>query len=711
MPALRSPRRPRVPSTPALLAFVALLASSAAAHAAAAPVLSFSGIERLDGRPGAEAATSVRWRQALDELRRARGGPATWPDPRAAGFAAGARPGEIRLGLVDLGYALDPAAPKGTTVLAPGNGPQRVFAFAPLDPRTYRGAGLRVRLDPDYLVTDWRGAPPRLELDAGEGLGFRPIAPGAAVPVAYATPGDRLLRLRVTEADGTRREAAATLAVGALGTPTPDDTLYATGAPWQGVSATGLGYVYLAPGHAAPVNPVLVPEGFDLDNSLAWDGLYALLNRENLLEDLRADGFDLVVLDFSDATDAIQRNAFVLVDLIEQVRATLPPGGTMAMVGPSMGGLVGRYALAWMESQALPHDVRTFISFDAPQRGADIPLGVQYWFEFFADQAPEVAALRNVLNSPASRQMLVYHYTVPASSGGAPDPQKIALDAELATLGYPQLCRIVAASNGSGMGLSQGFEPGDQLVQWDYTLPLLATIHGNVWAVPNGTPTQIFQGRLYSLIPPNNLTLNVTVSGTAPYDGAPGGSRNSMQQMDDSPAPYGDIIALHGSHCFIPTVSALDFDTADLFHDVLGDPDPLASTPFAAIYVPDSNQVHIDITPENAAWLRGEIANGLVGVPPAQLAAGVALAASPNPFGTTARIRYTLPVAGEARVEVYGIDGRRVATLASGVHSAGSHAAAWDGRDGAGARAPAGIYFVRLAAPGASRTVRIARVP
>jgi hypothetical protein len=36
----------------------------------------------------------------------------------------------------------------------------------------------------------------------------------------------------------------------------------------------------------------------------------------------------------------------------------------MAIVGASMGGLVGRYALAWMESQALPHDVRTFISFD-----------------------------------------------------------------------------------------------------------------------------------------------------------------------------------------------------------------------------------------------------------------------------------------------------------------------------------------------------------
>jgi hypothetical protein len=61
----------------------------------------------------------------------------------------------------------------------------------------------------------------------------------------------------------------------------------------------------------------VVVEGFDLDNSMNWDELYALLNQQNLLEDLRADGYDAVVLNFSDATDYLQRNAFVLVDLLQ----------------------------------------------------------------------------------------------------------------------------------------------------------------------------------------------------------------------------------------------------------------------------------------------------------------------------------------------------------------------------------------------------------
>ena len=670
-------------------------------------VPSLAGIERLDGRPGAEAAGPVRWRQVLDELRRTRGAPAGWVDPRAAGFAAGVRPGAIRLGLIDLAYTARDAG--AWTVLEPGASPRRVFAFAPLEPRTFRGGDLEIGLERDYLIEDWRGAPPRLELDAGEGLGFRPIAPGVTVRVHYAAPGVKTLRARADYPDGERREASATLVVGALGTPVPDDTLFATGAPYLGGSATGLGYVYLAPGHAAPVNPVVVVEGFDLDNSLSWDGLYDQLNRENLVESLRADGYDLIVLDFTDATDYVQRNAFVLVDLLGQVRAGLAPGRTMAVVGASMGGLVGRYALAWMESQALPHDVRTFVSFDAPHRGGNIPLGIQYWFEFFAPESPDAAALRDVLNSPAARQMLVYHFTVPATATGAPDPLKIALDAELATLGYPTLARNVAAANGSGAGLSQGFAPAAQIVDWNYDIGI-AVVRGNVWAVPAGGSAQIFDGRQFVLFS-TNRTLAVTVSGTAPYDGAPGGSRNSMQQMDSTAAPVGDIVALHGSHCFIPTVSALDFATADLFHDVLAEPDPLASMPFEAFYVPDTNEAHTEITAANAAWFRAEIAAGVVAVDPASLAAGVTLAAGPNPFGGEVRMRFTLPQAGPVRLEVFGVDGRRVATLADGVRAAGTHAAAWNGRDPAGRGAGAGVYFVRLAAPGATRFARIVHVP
>ena len=68
-----------------------------------------------------------------------------------------------------------------------------------------------------------------------------------------------------------------------------------------------------------------------------------------------------------------------------------------------MGGLCSRYALAYMESHGIPHRVRTWISFDAPQAGADIPLGLQYWIRFFAGQSADAAAFLQVLGRPAAR--------------------------------------------------------------------------------------------------------------------------------------------------------------------------------------------------------------------------------------------------------------------------------------------------------------------
>jgi hypothetical protein len=671
-------------------------------------VLAFSGIESFDGSPAAARATPAQFRAVLDELRRAHGAPAAWPDPRARGFVPRQRPGEIVLGLVDLAYGIESAS--GAPRLGPAGErmrARRAFAFAPLAARTWRGAALALTLDPAFVVTDW-GRAPELALDCDDGLGFRPLSPGATLTVSYATTGFRTLRLRATDADGRHRYASAVLEVGGLVTPSPDDTLEVQGAAYAGGSATASAYVYLAPGHATIENPVVVAEGFDLDNSLGWDELYAMLSAENLVEDLRAAGFDLVVLDFTDATDYVQRNAFALVDLIGQLQTLKPPGRSMALIGASMGGLVGRYALAWMESQAMPHDVRTFISFDAPQRGANIPLGIQYWFEFFADQSAPVAALRDVLNAPAARQMLVYHATIPAGVTGVPDPLRGALEAELATLGYPSDCRNVAVANGSGTALSQGFAAAAPIVQWNYDIGLVV-IRGNVRAVPDGGSAQIFDGRLFALFT-FNRTQSVTVSGTLPYDGAPGGSRNSMQQMDETPAPYGDIVALHASHCFIPTVSAIDLAGAGLFHDLSADAGLPAGTPFDAIYVPDSNQVHTAITAENAVWFRDEIGAGVTTLDPVRGAAGIALAALPNPSAATVGLSFRLPAAAHARLTVFGADGRRVVTLANGAFPAGTHRIPWDGLAAGGRRVPPGVYFARLDTGGAARTVRFVRL-
>lgn len=65
----------------------------------------------------------------------------------------------------------------------------------------------------------------------------------------------------------------------------------------------------------------------------------------------------------------------------------------------------------------------------------------------------------------------------------------------------------------------------------------------------------------------------------------------------------------------------------------------------------------------------------------------------PNPFNPATRITYVLEGAGQVRLEVFDITGRRVAVLADGVEAAGEHVVTWNA-----ARAATGMYLCRLTA-------------
>jgi hypothetical protein len=576
---------------------------------------------------------------------------------------------------------------------------RRAFAAAPLRETTYRGESVAFRLDRENYLSSDLNLPRRVMVDFDDGRGFVNVTFGREQTVRYSEPGRKEVRLQITSAGGEVRNTAFPFDVLALGTPTPDDTLQVTASiPYQSAFGTGDAYVYLSDANPTLTNPVVVIEGFDLDNSMNWDELYALLNREALIENLRSLGFDAVVLNFTDAVTYIQRNAFVAVELLQQVQAAIGPAQDIAVVGASMGGLVGRYALAYMETHAIPHAVRSLISFDSPQTGADVPLGIQYWLWFFADDSAEAAALLAALDTPGARQMLVYHHTDPPGGTGQSDPLRAQLLADFATVGdYPSGVRKVAISNGSGARAGQGFNPGEQIIRWEYASPFV-DITGNVWAVPDGSSTTIFHGLIDIIFVPPDERI-VAVAGTRPFDNAPGGWRSSMAQMDATPAPYGDIVALHPNHCFIPAISSLALDTEELFYDIAGDPDLLAHTPFDAVYFPQGNQEHVAIGAENAAWFLAEIVPGAAGVttpsPLVPLAARIH-PASPNPIGPSSSIRFAVPHAGPVRLSVYGVSGRRVAVLVEGHFEAGEWETSWNGRDDAGARLGSGVYFLNL---------------
>jgi len=78
----------------------------------------------------------------------------------------------------------------------------------------------------------------------------------------------------------------------------------------------------------------------------------------------------------------------------------------------------------------------------------------------------------------------------------------------------------------------------------------------------------------------------------------------------------------------------------------------------------------------------------------------------PSPGRGTFRIAFSLPRETNARLSVVDLQGREVAVLADRVIPAGHHEQSWNGRAGSGS-APAGIYFVRMAAGGRSWVRRL----
>jgi hypothetical protein len=90
------------------------------------------------------------------------------------------------------------------------------------------------------------------------------------------------------------------------------------------------------------------------------------------------------------------------------------------------------------------------------------------------------------------------------------------------------------------------------------------------------------------------------------------------------------------------------------------------------------------------------------GVP--ETGAGAIAGVTPNPFRGSTRIRLDLPRRASVDLAIYGVDGRRVATLLRGALDGGAHEVPWLGRDARGRAVPSGVYWARLTLDGERRT-------
>ena len=100
-----------------------------------------------------------------------------------------------------------------------------------------------------------------------------------------------------------------------------------------------------------------------------------------------------------------------------------------------------------------------------------------------------------------------------------------------------------------------------------------------------------------------------------------------------------------------------------------------------------------------------------VSVGPAAGVARLAFAAPrPNPASGRMLLALELPAAGDVRVEVLDLLGRRVRALHDGRAAAGTLALQWNGADDRGAALPAGLYFARATMASRTAVTRLMRL-
>lgn len=452
--------------------------------------------------------------------------------------------------------------------------------------------------------------------------------------------------------------------------------------------------------------PIIIVDGFDPEderhitstfkNGKWYPGIWDLLEyggNKHLGDDLRLKGYDVIVLNFPQyatmetgamrdgGADYIERNALVLVKLIQKVNDELQQNGStekIVVVGPSMGGQIARYALAYMEKQQslgvanMHHNTRLYVSFDSPHKGANIPISAQqalYHLGYFANQADAKTSYDVQLRSAAARQMLIeqmdglnrtasFHntYYTALNSGGLANSQ-----------GWPLNLRKVALVNGNTAGIKTN-GMADRVFHVDantlagtikaidmnlYNMPdynnSLETYNGYLkspsWgfgmynqlvnitglsANMTGTSQDIFSGFMiaYGLHTYKGKfnTLNTNANGS--MDVVPGGTYNTIKILKDKLADQlqGQTTAstvhwadLKFSHCFIPTVSSLAMKNANFnWSDPLNNRNLVCTQeiPFDNYYAPAENEEHVHLTEASAKWITQEIEKGQAGCAP-----------------------------------------------------------------------------------------------
>lgn len=385
---------------------------------------------------------------------------------------------------------------------------QQVFAVAsPI--LIYKSLALQVTLPASLWYTNQSTAIQSIAIDFGDGLGYQTMALGQILTVNYATSGtfEWKYKLSLTNAQILYSHSKLKIDIPVpLIPPTGGATnakIYSTQTvascadvavvpfigtrQYLGVANTATLQIKYAQNDCIIRKPLIVVEGFDsgllgIENPFGEvnyiDFLYSTFASYDLY--YQSSTYDIIYVNYNKGRDDLKRNAYLVEDIIKWVNTQKANAGSTTpnvIIGQSMGGVIARYALRDMEVLGQAHQTSLFISHDAPQQGANIPLGVQYFARHLADQFIDtplgdykinvadganisISDIQNLFDSQGTKQLLSNYID---SGFNLNNSAFNTFQTELRGMGYPNQTRNIALSNGNHCANPQEFNPSATL--------------------------------------------------------------------------------------------------------------------------------------------------------------------------------------------------------------------------------------------------------
>lgn len=393
------------------------------------------------------------------------------------------------------------------------------FVLAP-PINSYKGKKLTVTVPRELFITNETDTI-RLAIDFNDGNNYQNVAWNRPINVEYGTEGDKIWRYRLTTSSGVYYAQSKMKIIDWLRPVpvSPSGGQYCSpnsvvsvpiraSKPYLGKYAT-VDVTVACSGDGVIRKPLIVIEGFDVGNLLDPENEFGMTDyttfkksfefiEDSNLADLLLNGsreYDVFYINWRNGVDYMQRNAYAVQEVIRWVNSIKVGNEPNVVLGQSMGGVIGRYALADMEERNMNHDTRLFISHDAPHLGANVPLSVQYMYRDLTQQYLELdnrglgilllslfldsegrqqaGEISRLLDQPAARQLIKNWVN---SSYQVDNAMHTRFYNELRAKGinqngYPIKSRNIALSNGSQCGNPQdNLRPGDALIDFDFDL-------------------------------------------------------------------------------------------------------------------------------------------------------------------------------------------------------------------------------------------------